>query len=244
MTEDARAPRPAADGPGPGLVLVFDMDGVLLDTEAVKTAAFRDAFAPLCGTDPATLAAVDTYNRRHRGVPRALKIAHLTTAVLGLPQPAAAAGARAVTDRYAALLAARLPRCAPVPGLPELLEAVPAVRHVASSAPVAEIEANLRRSGIGHHFTRLYGHPVTKAEALRDIARRHPGAEPVFFGDAPADLAAARATGTRFVAVNPHPDLVGQVPQQLPDFRALGEVVELLYGGRAGRTAACGPVLS
>ncbi len=55
----------------------------------------------------------------------------------------------------------------------------------------------------------------------------------MFFGDAPADLAVARATGIRFVALNPTPELAEAVPDHIDDFRdvallTVGEVQRLL----------------
>ncbi len=124
----------------------------------------------------------------------------MLTEIVGSPEVAA---------RYAELPALRLPSYVPVPGLTGFLEAVPAVRYVASSAPVGEIDAQLGRHRLGDFFARVLGHPVTRTEALRLIGRRHAGQRIVFIGDAPADLAAARATGADFIALNPNAGLAG-----------------------------------
>ncbi|GAA1938083.1 HAD hydrolase-like protein [Kitasatospora viridis] len=214
----------AADGRQ--LVLIFDMDGTLLDTETVKLAAFRDAFAPLCAGNHRSLAAVHEYNAAHRGVPRDAKFRHVL-AMLGAPEGELAA----VAGRYADLLADRLPSCQPLPGVAGFLKAVPAVRFVASSAPRAEIVDNLTRHGLDAAFTDFYGHPWSKEQALLDVARRHPTAARVFFGDAPADLAAARATRTRFMAINPNPQPEPLTPDQARDFQDVGALAEFLRDG-------------
>lgn len=198
---------------GSELVLVFDMDGTLFDTEEVKMASFRDAFRPLCGGDEQALQAVHAFNAANRGVPRSAKLSSVLT-MIGAPQ----SGADEVARRYAALLAERLPLCEPLPGLVEFLRAVPAIRYVASSAPPAEITGNLSRTGLDTAFADSYGHPWSKEQALQDVARRHPAARLVFFGDAPADLSAARTTGTTFVAINPNPQLAGYTGERFPDF--------------------------
>lgn len=114
-------------------VLAFDMDGVLFDTESVKLAAFLDAFVPFCGGDDAVVEKIQAYNAAHRGIPRAEKIRFVLTHLLGRPMHGG--DADNVAARYAAFLAQRLPRCAPMDGLTEFLAEVDAIRYVVSSAP-------------------------------------------------------------------------------------------------------------
>jgi len=213
-----------------GPVLVFDMDGVLFDTEAVKQRAFVDAFGPVCRDDAGLLDQVRDYNSANRGVPRDAKISHLLAVI-----PWAAPGDHdLVAGRYRDLLAVRLPDCPPVPGVSEFLSAVPATRYIASSAPEYEIRQNTARHGIDGAFAAIFGHPWTKAGALREISGRHQGAAVIFFGDAPADLAAAREAGTRFAAVNPSPALASQVPEFFGDFTVIDRQVIARLAGCAG----------
>ena len=212
---------------GRQLVLVFDMDGTLFDTEAVKMAAFRDAFAPLCDGDARKLHAVGEFNATHRGVPRDDKFRHVLAAVLGAP----AGLLDEVAARYAAALAERLPACEPVPGLVEFLRSMPATRYIASSAPRTEVVGNLARHGLEPDFADIYAHPCSKERALEEVALRHPAAPRVFFGDAPADLAAARSTGTRFVAINANPQLVAAAVAGFNDFRDIDAIADHLRAG-------------
>lgn len=201
------------------------MDGVLIDSEPVKLAAFAEAVADVCGPDEAALRAVAAYNAASRGVPRDQKIAHVLREILGTPQDLLPA----VAARYADKLATRLPSCPPIRGVADFLATVDAQFHVASSAPVAEIRANLERLGLLHHFSTISGHPLTKAEVLAGLRRSYPAAEIVFFGDAPADLEAARGAGVKFVAVNPHPALLPLVDCWVPDFTDGGRVMAVVH---------------
>jgi len=202
---------------------VFDMDGVLINSEPVKLAAFEEAVAEVCRPDAAALEAVAAYNAANRGVPRELKIEHVLREILGAP----IALRPAVSARYAEKLAARLPRCAAVRGVAAFLSAAEARLHVASSAPVAEIRANLGRHALLHHFSGIFGHPLSKTRVLSDLRQSHPAAEIVFFGDAPADLEAAGRAGVAFVAVNPNPQLLPLVSRWVPDFEDAGRVLDL-----------------
>lgn len=199
-------------------VLAFDMDGVLFDTESVKLAAFLDAFEPFCGGDGAVVKKIQAYNAAHRGVPRAEKIRFVLANLLGRPMHSDGGDAANIATRYAAFLAQRLPRCAPMGGLTEFLAEVDAIRYVVSSAPPSEIRANLERHRLDAAFHGIAGYPQMKTDALWEITERHHPVPVLYFGDAPADLAAARAAGTRFVAVNPNPGLAAIVGEHFDDF--------------------------
>jgi phosphoglycolate phosphatase-like HAD superfamily hydrolase len=204
---------------------VFDMDGVLIDSEPVKLAAFAEAVAEVCSPDEAALRAVAAYNAANRGVPRDQKIVHVLREILGAPQDLLPA----VAARYADKLAARLPSCPPIRGIADFLATVDAQFHMASSAPVAEVRANLERLGLLHHFSTISGHPLSKTEVLAGLRRSHPAAEIVFFGDVPADLEAARGADVKFVAVNPHADLLPLVDRWVPDFADSGRVMSAVH---------------
>ena len=197
-------------------VLAFDMDGTLFDTEGVKLASFRDAFAPLCA-DEAQLGQVDAYNGAHRGIPRAEKFQHVLTVILGQPLQLQ----DELDARYADLLEQRLGQCPPIAGLAEFIAAVAAVRYVVSSAPEAEIHRMLTGHGLDGAFHGVFGRRWTKAQALGEICSRHRDEHVVFFGDAPADREAARQAGVAFIAVNPNTALEAQVEGSIADFTRL-----------------------
>jgi phosphoglycolate phosphatase-like HAD superfamily hydrolase/GNAT superfamily N-acetyltransferase len=205
----------------PSYILAFDMDGVIFDTESIKLTAFLDAFTPYCGSNNAMLKEIHSYNAAHRGVPRDEKIRFVLTNLLGRSGRSGEGEANDVAVRYAALLAERLPDCQPVNGLMDFLARVDAVRYVVSSAPSSEIQANLERHGLTAAFSEIIGYPRTKTNALQEIIERHRPAPVLYFGDAPADLAAARAAGAVFAAVNPNPGLAALAEEQFDDFTRL-----------------------
>lgn len=219
---------------------VFDVDGVLVDSEPVKMAAFAEACQDVWRLRDDELDAVRAYNSRQRGVPRRLKFEFVHRHLVMRGDNASVVR---VLDRYAALLAERLPACPLLPGVRSFLEQVPARRFVVTAAPEDEVSELLSSQGLEQHFEALFASAATKAAALRRIDAAVDGPV-VFFGDAPADQAAAVASGVRFVAVNPNDHLRSSVTASVPDFADQDAVLRLAGPGASPvdlRTSSSGP---
>lgn len=177
--------------------IVFDFDGVILESTEVKSAAFHDLALPW------GKAAADwmlEYHLAHFGVSRFLKFEWFFQNVLGReisPEESAA-----LSDRFTALCLEKILEAPFVPGFSETLaqagERFPL--YVASATPQKELEQILELRGLQDCFQKVYGAPCKKSEVLLEIAAAL-GAEPqelLMVGDSPWDLAAAKEAGTAF----------------------------------------------
>jgi HAD superfamily hydrolase (TIGR01509 family) len=187
--------------------VVFDSDGLLLDTEPCWTAAQEDLFAAhgqvfdaaakraIIGTSPTTVAPI---------------LARL------LAQPTA--GPELSADMYGRALAQIAAGASPRPGALELLARLRAVGipvAVASNSPRSHLLAGLRRVGIQHDFDVILGvddvaNPKPAPDLYRTACDRL-GASPstsVALEDSAPGVAAARAAGLHVIGV---PSLAGVV---------------------------------
>ena len=177
--------------------IIFDCDGVILESVSVKTRAFALLAEPF-GSEAADRLVM--YHRVHGGVSRYVKFAWLYREVLG----------RAITQAelaelgrsYAEIAFEEVCRCDLVPGVEDVLKCwhgrTP--MYVCSGAPHEELNVILERRGLHHYFAGVYGSPPDKAELLRDIITLA-GVDPasaVMVGDSVTDLDAAEAVGTLF----------------------------------------------
>jgi phosphoglycolate phosphatase-like HAD superfamily hydrolase len=178
--------------------LILDFDGVILESNGLKTQAFAAVFARF----PEHAAAMMEYHHSHVSESRFAKFAHLAHARLGLPP-----GDRLVDELAAAFSADMLERmqsCPMVQGASEFLtrarRAVPI--YLASVTPQQELETILERRGFAEWFVRVYGCPPwTKRGAVIDIVSAAGGPQGiVFVGDSAGDQRAALAAGVEFVA--------------------------------------------
>ncbi|MCL4263412.1 MAG: HAD hydrolase-like protein [Anaerolineae bacterium] len=206
--------------------VVFDFDGVILESGHIKTEAFLELFADW----PEHREAVLAFHLANLGVSRYVKFRYVVEALWQrpyTPQDEAALGAA-----FEGLVLDKVLRCPFVPGAAETLAAIqgrlPA--FVASGTPQAELDFIVTRRDLRGSFQEVWGTPCTKPDILGDIVARY-GWQPdevLMVGDGLSDYQAAQAVGTRFLArLTPEQqaewdklDVVG-----VDDLRGLAQVV-------------------
>lgn len=201
----------------PYCALAFDFDGVILDSMTYK---FR-TFASLFEDHPEHLAEIDVYNRSKRGINRHLKFPHIFKQILHLPHSEEIG--IALGKEYGRRLEKNLSACLLVPGVEAFLRSQSMPLFVASSSPSDEIIPILEAKGIRQLFREVYGHPLSKADALQKIAEEL-NCTPdhiLFFGDASADCSAAEEAGAAFIAVTNEPDIFPPATRTIADFSTL-----------------------
>lgn len=177
--------------------VVFDFDGVIVESEGAKDAAF----AALFDRWPAERDGMLGYHREHRSLPRRAKLEELARR---LGRPGDATFVDGLAADLSELMLERVSACPLVRGAPELLRELSPRVHVAiaSVTPLADLVELVRRLGIGGSVAAVYGDPPTpKAEAVRrtiDAMGAGPGSV-ALVGDSPADHDVARACGVRFI---------------------------------------------
>lgn len=204
-------------------VIVFDCDGVLLDSVAVKTDTFGRLFEDL---GPEAVAYVKAYHLKHGGVSRYSKFEHYYAHFHN--RPISDAESEALDRRFNKIALEQLLRTPPIAGAREFLEAHSTIwpLYVASGAPDYELKVILDTMGLSHFFKAVHGSPTPKAELLAMIVANE-GADPsrtLMIGDSGTDLDAALAVGTRFLGI-------GEFPAPLPwmpDLTGLEQFLENL----------------
>lgn len=183
--------------------VVFDFDGVLVDSNAVKRQAYSDIFYGFGQSGMAAVEAVlqtDTEDDRF-GIIRAILLRLRDS-------PGGEELDRLVMEyagRYNAICEEHAALC------PEISGASAALRTLAPKQPLYLISATpqdplqriVERRGWSAYFRAVLGRPATKQENLARVIQREriDGSEIVFVGDGRRDLDAARTAGCRFVGV-------------------------------------------
>jgi phosphoglycolate phosphatase-like HAD superfamily hydrolase len=198
--------------------LILDFDGVIVESNALKTEAFKAVFARF----PEHASAMLAYHHAHVSESRYAKFRHLAERLGRQSDDGILAELAADFSRE---ILARFEGCAAVPGAVALLDRVRGRIPVflASVTPQDELEEVLRRRQLAQTFTRVYGCPPwTKATAIEDIVGSLGGVAGVLFvGDSAGDQRAARQTDVEFLARDSGLSFDEPVPPAYPDLVAL-----------------------
>lgn len=176
--------------------VVFDCDGVVLDSNRVKTEAFYQAALPY-GT--AAAEALVAHHVANGGISRYAKFAHfLEHIVPGAEGP----DLEALLAAYADAVRAGLMTCAVAEGLEQLRTANPNQRWlIASGGDQAELREIFGARGLKDMFDGgIFGSPDDKTSILlRERAAGNISAPTLFLGDSRYDHIAASAAELDFV---------------------------------------------
>ncbi len=208
----------------PPRALVLDFDGVIIESNEVKTDAFRHVFSRF----PDHLDAMMSFHFENISLSRFEKFKHFIRERLGRTADDKLLGELA--SEFTAFVAKRLEHVPFVPGALEFLrEFAPRVPlYLASVTPEPDLGATLGARELTKYFRAVYACPPwTKADAARDVIRISAcdPSEILLIGDSPGDLRAADEAGVGFVARDSgiifHPPL----NDLHPDMFAIGNLI-------------------
>lgn len=177
--------------------VVFDFDGVLIESVDIKTDAFIELFAEY----PEHHDAIVSHHQKHLGISRFAKFAWIYRELLG--RALAEEESADLGRRFSELVFERARDCPPVRGAEEAMAALTAASvplFIASGTPQEELEALISARGWRRYFQGIHGSPRSKPEILRSIAEDLAiiPSKIVFVGDGWSDYEAAQRTGVSF----------------------------------------------
>ena len=188
-------------------VLVFDFDGVILESADIKTRAFRELFA----AHPERVEEIVSYHEANAGISRFKKFRHIYGHMLG--KPLGPEEERALGERFAALVVEEVIRCPFVPGALEFLRTHSGTRplFLASGTPDGELQRLVAARNLSQYFREVFGSPMEKCTILERILATTGKSRTslLFIGDGRSDYEAAKAAGVGFIGRvrrgRPHP---------------------------------------
>lgn len=186
--------------PLPCLAVLFDFDGVVVESNAIKIDAFLTLYRD---HGPAVAGAIAAFYHRHGGLPRDRKFRHFEEVLLG--RPCDKGRLLTLCRRFTAMVESAVTRCPEIPGALDFIRrhAATLPLFVASGTPEDELQRIVKARGWTSLFAEARGGPRHKRDVIAGILGRHrlDPARTVMVGDALTDLEAAEANGLRFVGV-------------------------------------------
>jgi len=204
--------------------VVFDFDGVILESGDIKTVAFVELFADR----PEHGDAIRAHHLENVGISRYKKFKWIYANLF--QEPLSDAKSAALGEQFSELVLDKVLESPFVPGALEALEGLHGKLplYVASGTPETELHHIVAHRNLDRFFEQVHGSPTKKADVLQWVADRHGLASTgvLMVGDGESDHRAALAAKTSFYARRT-PDVVSYwnaagVPgaDDLTDFQA------------------------
>ncbi len=206
-------------------LIVFDCDGVILDSNGMKSQAFFEVTRPY-GEEMARKF-VD-YHKEHAGVSRQEKFRHFVAEILEADPAVRRELETELVEAYAAICRSGLRACRTIPGFRDFLTGLPPTisRFVVSGGAEVEVRRTLMERGLAGYFRRILGNPRSKRDNMillsesGDLAGRG-----FYFGDGRLDHELATEFGLDFVFVSGASEwadaIDGYSGHRIRDFREL-----------------------
>ncbi|PWB52470.1 MAG: HAD family hydrolase [Candidatus Methanoperedenaceae archaeon] len=177
--------------------LVFDFDGVIIESFDIKTQAFRELFK-----DSDKVNEIVEYHKQNGGVSRYKKFKYIYKEIL--KQPLDDKTLNDLGEKFSNLVVEEVSKCPYVPGVIEFIcnNYRKLKLFIASGTPEEELRSIVSVRGISKYFKGIYGSPATKSEILLEILGRENinNNEVIFIGDTITDYNEAAKTEVPFIA--------------------------------------------
>ena len=186
-------------------IIVFDFDGVLVDSNRIKHEAWYDVFGELPENEK--LAAYEFFPKIDGDSPNRTRRVILDGVfrALGRPEHQLSELVEIYSAKYNAITQAGILKLGLISGAMKTLEDLSKKYHLYlnSSTPIDALNESVDNLEIRKYFSGIYGRPETKESALEKIfaIENVDGSQVVFVGDAEADRNAAGAYGCFFIGI-------------------------------------------
>ena len=184
--------------------LFFDCDGVILNSNYIKTEAFRKT---LSNENEYQVEQFIDYHQRNQGVDRFKKFDFFFKKV---KQNFNIKDYNQAINKYSDLCRENLKKSKLVNGIKNFL--IDANKknyscYVISGSEQNELRNILKFKKLDKYFKGIYGSPLTKVENLKKLSYNNPiNHKDIFFGDAESDMKAAMSTNIQFIYISEHSD--------------------------------------
>lgn len=178
--------------------IIFDFDGVLLESAEIKTEAFQELFSVY----PDLVQEIVEYHKKNMGISRYAKFRYFYENILG--EQLSYDKERELGIEFSQIALNKILAAPAVRGALEFLNTYYKILplFIASGTPEDELLYIVKNRNMSQFFKEIHGSPKKKTEIILDIISRYDleSDEVVFVGDALSDLKASMETGVYFIA--------------------------------------------
>lgn len=206
--------------------IIFDFDGVILESATIKTEAFGEVVKDYPREQAGAFVA---YHMGHMGISRHVKFRYFIEEILH--ETYSEEKERELAERFEEIVFRQVMECDFVPGAEEFLKrnCTGYDFYIASGTPDEEMQKVVDGRGLRKYFKGVYGTPEKKAEIAARILKEHGylREEVLFVGDAGTDRDAAGVVGIPFIGriTKENEDVFRDVPHKIDNLMQIEEII-------------------
>ena len=186
--------------------LFFDCDGIILDSNHIKTEAFREC---LKNEKKENIELFINYHKKNQGIDRFKKLNYFFSKI---KKNFTHKNYLEALNEYSSLCAVNLKNSELVSGVKKFLENANKSNYscyVISGSEQNELRNVLKYKKLDKYFKGIYGSPLNKIENINlALDHRPPKKNDIFFGDAKSDMIAAIKSNLKFIYLSECSDWV------------------------------------
>jgi phosphoglycolate phosphatase-like HAD superfamily hydrolase len=194
-------------------IYIFDCDGVILDSNALKIKAMRESLTTLNLNLDLVTKCID-YFTVNFGKSRFHHVAHFLDNVLCVDEADKKSLEKKILDDFSKKCRILYLTADITPGFIEFLNTLKGKKYVASGSEQNELRDVFKLRGLNDLFENIYGSPTPKVELVAKILQEAECNQAVMFGDAISDMKASLDNQIDFVAYLPYSNVKSELQRQ------------------------------
>jgi len=183
-------------------IAIFDCDGVILDSNALKIEAMRNALSA-SKISPQNVEKCTSFFAENFGKSRFYHIDHFVNQILDIDESLVELFKSDLLSFYSQQCKSLYLVAQATPFISELLTKCPATMYVASGSEQQELRSVFQQRELDSYFEEIFGSPEKKVNHVTNILAKHPASKVVMIGDAVSDLDAAKDNNIDFIFYSP-----------------------------------------
>jgi len=201
--------------------MVFDFDGVIIDSTEVKIDEYRNLFSQFT-KNKTTLNEIINIYKNSAGIPREITLKKVFKETLG--KTISNQEVENLSLDYSKQIFRRLEAIEPLKGFLEYLAIHKGLnKHIISGAPNRDVSHLVKKLNLSKYFKSIKGGPLNKKNEMTNIRKREKinAQDIVYFGDQKNDYIAAKSAGVGFIGINAGSNLDTMECKKFSDFEKL-----------------------
>ena len=202
-------------------IMVFDFDGVIIDSTEVKVDEYRNLFSQFTKNETTLNEIINIY-RNSAGIPRETTFKKVFKEVLD--KTISNQEVKNLSSDFSKQIFRRLETLEPLKGFLKYLAIHKEInKHILSGAPNSDIFYLMKKLNLSKYFKSIKGGPLNKKNELINIMNleKVKAKDIVYFGDQKNDHIAAKSAGVGFIGINAGSNLEIIKCKKFSDFEKL-----------------------